>query len=317
VDVVRYRTGHDIYALFTARWSAPAVGGKQYLGLFDAGDGSALGYNGTSFGMLLRSAGSDKFLDDVNFSRSSLRSDSNKDGFGFVLNPLNINLFRLNFGYLGIAPIIWEVFTGFEYGGWYAFNISEFANKQTTTHITNPNLPMCAYVESTGNAVVDIHTPSWNAGVVIDRQDIKADRLKTVRNAKTGISTETNVVTLKNTATFQGKTNRIVCELTYISVSADGTKNVTIYLKKNSTLGGTPSYANIDAVNSVLQKDTAGTTVTGGEIVFALELGKVDARVFDLDNYHIHLQPGETITASAVSASATDIAITIGERELF
>lgn len=312
VDCVRYRTGHDIYALFTCRWSAPIVGGKQYIGLFDGTDGVALGYNGLGFGSLFRSASVDTFTDDNNFSRTSLLPNSS----GFILNPLYINLFRLNLGYLGIAPIIWEVYGGIS-KGWIPFHIMEFTNQQLSTHLTNPILPMRVEVESSGNGIVDIHTPSWNAGVTIDHQDEKADRFKTVRNSKTGITTETNIVTLKNQASFQGKANRIVTELTYISCSADGTKNVTIYLKKGATLGGSPSYSDLDAVNSVCQKDTAGTTITGGEIVFALELGKVDSRLIDLTNLHIRLQPGETLTASGTSASASDIAITLSEREMF
>jgi len=54
VDTVRYRTGHDIYVYFTCYFSAPAANGKQYIGLLDAVDGVAIGYNGTNFGTLYR-----------------------------------------------------------------------------------------------------------------------------------------------------------------------------------------------------------------------------------------------------------------------
>ena len=240
--------------------------------------------------------------------------DASDDGIGFVLNPYTINLYRINLGYLGIAPIIWEVFTGMKNVGWLPFHIMEFTNQQQTTHFTNPLLPMRAEVSSNGAAIVDIHTPSWNAGVIINQIDAKADRRKLVRNNKT-VSTEASVFTMKNVETFFTKTNRVVSELTYISASAEGTKPVTVYLKKNATLGGTPSYTNIDATNSVIQRDTAGTTVTGGTTVFALELGKSDARIFDLSNEHIKILPGETLTASASSAASSDVTITIGERE--
>jgi len=82
-------------------------------------------------------------------------------------------------------------------------------------------------------------------------------------------------------------------------------------------LGGSPSYANIDAVNSVLQIDTAGTTVTGGTLMYALELAKVESKVLNLLDAHIKMLPGETLTVSASSASASDISITVRERELF
>ena len=316
VDTVRYRTGHDIYVYFTCYFSAPAANGKQYIGLLDAVDGVAIGYNGTNFGTLYRSGGADVFKTQSGFNKNTMLAESFGDGSGYVLDPSKVNLYRINLGYLGIAPIIFEVYGGTDFG-WVPFHVMEFTNQQTTTHLQNPILPMRVEVESTGNAVLDIHTPSWNAGVLIDRQDEKADRFQTARNSKTSVSTETNIFTLKNLATFQGKVNHIVSELISISASADGAKNVIVYFKKNATLGGSPSYANIDAVNSVLQIDTAGTTVTGGTLMYALELAKVESKVLNLLDAHIKMLPGETLTVSASSASASDISITVRERELF
>ena len=316
VDTVRYRTGHDIYVYFTCYFSAPAANGKQYIGLLDAVDGVAIGYNGTNFGTLYRSGGADVFKPQSGFNKNTMLAESFGDGSGYVLDPSKVNLYRINLGYLGIAPIIFEVYGGTDFG-WIPFHVMEFTNQQTTTHLQNPILPMRVEVESTGNAVLDIHTPSWNAGVLIDRQDEKADRFQTARNSKTSVSTETNIFTLKNLATFQGKVNHIVSELISISASADGAKNVIVYFKKNATLGGSPSYANIDAVNSVLQIDTAGTTVTGGTLMYALELAKVESKVLNLFDAHIKILPGETLTVSASSAAASDISITVRERELF
>ena len=316
VDTVRYRTGHDIYVYFTCYFSAPAANGKQYIGLLDAVDGVAIGYNGTNFGTLYRSGGADVFKTQSGFNKNTMLAESFGDGSGYVLDPSKVNLYRINLGYLGIAPIIFEVYGGTDFG-WVPFHVMEFTNQQTTTHLQNPILPMRVEVESTGNAVLDIHTPSWNAGVLIDRQDEKADRFQTARNSKTSVSTETNIFTLKNLATFQGKVNHIVSELISISASADGAKNVIVYFKKNATLGGSPSYANIDAVNSVMQIDTAGTTVTGGTLMYALELAKVESKVLNLFDAHIKILPGETLTVSASSAAASDISITVRERELF
>jgi hypothetical protein len=316
VDTVRYRTGHDIYVYFTCYFSAPAASGKQYIGLLDAVDGIAVGYNGTNFGTLYRSGGVDVFTIQSKFNKNTMLAESFGDGSGYVLDPSKVNLYRINLGYLGIAPIIFEVYGGTDYG-WLPFHVMEFTNQQTTTHLQNPILPMRVEVESTGNAVLDIHTPSWNAGVLIDHHDEKADRYQATRNAKTGISTETNVLTLKNMATFQSKTNRIVAELVYLSASADGSKNTIVYVKKNATLGGVPSYTNLDATNSVIQKDTAGTTVTGGTLLFAMELGKIDARIIDLNEFRLRFLPGETLTISASSVSASDVSVSTRIRELF
>jgi hypothetical protein len=316
VDTVRYRTGHDIFVYFTCRFSAPDAGCSQYIGLFDANDGIGIGYSGTTFGIVYRSGGVEKFIGQAYFSKTPMTEDSFQDGIGYILDPSKVNLYRINFGYLGIAPIIFEVFGGFEYG-WVPFHIMEFTNKQTGTHLAQPILPMRVEVASDGTAVVDVHTPSWNAGLVVDDQTKKADRNFSAKNSKAGITTETNVITLKNLATFQAKTNRIVTQLTYLSVSVDGTKNATIRLVKNTTLGGSPSYADQDATNSVTQKDVAGTTLTGGTEVFSIQLDKTGRQFVDLTPYHIRLQPGDIVTLGATSASSTDVFGSIGWRELF
>lgn len=316
VDTIRYRTGHDIYAYFTCRFSAPHAGCSQYIGLLDASNGMAIGYSGANFGILFRTGGADVFTEQQYFTRTSMLENSFSDGIGYILDPSKINLYRINLGYLGIAPIIFEVFGGFEYG-WVPFHVMEFTNTRTATHIAQPILPIGVEVASDGTAIVDVHTPSWNAGVVVDHQTEKADRYFSVKNSKTGITTEANVITIKNQATFQTKTNHITTELQYVSISVDGTKNATIRFVKNTTLGGSPSYADQDATNSVSQKDTAGTTLTGGTEVFSIQLDKTGKQFVDLTPFHIKLLPGEILTVGATSSSSTDVFVSIGWRELF
>jgi len=51
--------------------------------------------------------------------------------------------------------------------------------------------------------------------------------------------------------------------------------------------------------------------------MYALELAKVESKVLNLFDAHIKILPGETLTVSASSAAASDISITVRERELF
>jgi hypothetical protein len=73
----------------------------------------------------------------------------------------------------------------------------------------------------------------------------------------------------------------------------------------------------LDDISIQFQYNIATKDIRSGEVVFGLELAKVDSRVIDLTNYHIRLQPGEILTISASSASSVDVSASLGVRELF
>jgi hypothetical protein len=98
---------------------------------------------------------------------------------------------------------------------------------------------------------------------------------------------------------------------------ADGTKNTEIRIYKNATLAGSPSYANIDATNSVIQVDTAGTTVSGGTLLSTFFLGKTESRTIDIAESDMCMYAGETLTFAAYSTANTDAGVSIRWHEYF
>jgi len=88
---------------------------------------------------------------------------------------------------------------------------------------------------------------------------------------KTSVTTEVAVFTIRNKSTYASKTNYIdiLIESVSASIESSGANNLgSIRLVRNATLGGTPSYTDINTNNSVVDYDTAGTTVTGGVELF-------------------------------------------------
>jgi hypothetical protein len=62
--------------------------------------------------------------------------------------------------------------------------------------------------------------------------------------------------------------------------------------------------------------DIAGTTVTGGAQIFALNIDNPNSTgLIDLDNYDFVIAPGETLTISGKSSNASELGAAINWSE--
>lgn len=305
---VRYIPGQGALARFTAIFTPGVAGSTQLIGVGNSEDGLFFGYNGTDFGILRRRAGVDTWVTQANW-------DSKVDGVDTDwINALDFtkgNVFEIQFQWLGFGQqnfLIENPSTG----KLQKVHVIEYANANVETSIFNPTLPVLAYAENdTNDTNIVLKTPSamgFCEGNIFNPEPPHPLSLnRTLTNTKTGITTETNILTLHNKTTWSGVNNRARVQLRNISVATEGTKAVIVKLIKNTTLGGTPSYSDYNAVTSPIEYDTAGTTITGGQVVHAFVLSKEDAHVENLDTYGIYLNPDERLTISATSDSATEV----------
>ena len=60
-------------------------------------------------------------------------------------------------------------------------------------------------------------------------------------------------------------------------------------------------------------------TITGGDEVFHVHVGKNDSTVIDISGYHIFVNPGETITCSAntIATGSDDMSCALIWEEIF
>ena len=314
-EIVRYRPGHEGYVEMTARFTTPEANTTQLAGLLDADHGFAYGFNGTELACTLRNSGTDNF--DLATVLDPL------DGTGpsqFKLVPTNLNLYKITFGWLGIAPIVFWIHTGYV-GGWIPFGYIDLVNKQVAVSIANPFLAVALEVERTSGTGADLvaASGSWNGGTCsTDTAHFVGARTFGYDGGKTiPAGVLTNLFTFKSATTFQSVESHIRSELLLLSGSLDGTKPGDILIYKGATLGGTPVYNDIDATNSVISVDVAGTTVSGGTFVTALELSKTGNDHLDLSKLNVHIHPGGTLTLAALSVNATDAAANVRWNDLF
>ncbi len=300
---IRYRPGQGVIAEFTGKFTAGVAGSTQFVGMGSDLDRVGFGFDGANFGLLHRNNGSDTWI-----PRTAWNIDK-ADGTGNlpIIDPTLGNVFAASYQYLGFGGILFEVEDPVT-RRLTPVHLIQYANANTVPSLRNPSLPMIIEAVNTTNATNIVTSSASMAGFVQGRTIDLGLRYST-DNSKTGVGTTlTNVMTIQNKTSYQGTPNQVAINLIAASFSTDGTKSVTARLIKNATLGGAPSYTDLDTQNSVTSVDVAGTTVTGGRTITTIKMEKVGSQSRDLTPARLTLLPGETLTfAAAADASTSEV----------
>lgn len=322
----RYRAGLGGLLRFTALFTAPVAATEQYAGLMDeAGssqafkNGYGIGYNGTTFGF-------HRWQNDTLTTVAQANWDDPLDGTGasgMTLDQTKMNVWAIAFQYLGAGTIKLLVEDD-DTGQFVVVHIIDYANANVTPSVHNPNFRYTMWVDNKAT-VSDIVMKSGSAGFFIQGMtsfiELQQPHFSSGLREKTTVTTEAAIFTIRNKTTYAGKTNfvDIVLELASGSIEANAANNLgSVRIVKNATLGGTPSYADIEASDSVVEIDVAGTTVSGGKALPPIQLaGKNDAQLLPLSLFRMIINPGETITLAGTSANSATIDASILWKELF
>lgn len=322
----RYRSGLGGLSRFTALFTAGVAATEQLVGLGDERGSSEAFKNGYMVGFIGTGFGIHRFSDDAVTSVAQADFDDPLDGTGLsgiTLDPTKLNVYQIQYQYLGGGPIYFFVEEPVT-GSLKLFHTISYANANVVPSTLNPNFHHQMFVNNkatTSNLIVK----SSSYGYFIEGEtsfvELHQPEFATGEQTTGSIQTELAIFTIRNKALYASKTNFIDIFLMCVSASieADAANNLgRVRVVKNATLGGTPSYADIEASDSVVDMDTAGTTVTGGKELFSLPLaGKNDSVVLPVNQFKIILAPGETLTVSGLSVASATINASAIWRELF
>jgi len=322
----KYRAGLGGLFRGTAMFTTGVANSEQMLGIADEDGSSAshlngygVGYNGTTFSFL-------RWQNDVLFPVAQSAWDDPMDGTGasgMTLDPTKLNVYFIQFQYLGAGAItLWieSDATGLPVKA----HTVHYANQNTTPSVHNPNFHMMAHVVST-TSTTDLIMRSASMAYFIEGHssilELQQPQFSSEKKNKTSVTTETAILTIRNKSIYASKTNYVdlIIELVSASIEASSANNLGgVRLVKNATLGGTPSYTDISATDSLVDIDVAGTTLTGGKELMSFPLaGKNDREVIPLLDYDIILAPGDTITIAGESANSATISASLLWKELF
>ena len=236
-------------------------------------------------------------------------SEDVMDGTGpskMTLDPTKGNVYQICYQWLGFGMISFYMEDSTT-GDFQLVHKLQYANANTATSINNPSLPICCTVENTTNDTdVVLKVPSLAAFVEGENDDHGPRFVKS--NAKAGITTETSILTIRNNLVAGSIENRSKIVVKFLSLATEtGNKVAAFRVVRGATLGGSPSYASVDT-DSIVSFDVAGTTVTGGDELFAQTLSQDSSdKVFLNNGLVIELFPGETLTFAGGSALSSDM----------
>jgi len=327
VRLARYRPGQGTIARFTAAFVASAANSTQIVGMGDASNGFFFGYNGTAFGILHRNAGVDTWVaqtawnvDRVNGSGGA----ANRSGANLTLTSGNV--FVISYPFLGYGNVFFYVEDPTT-GNLIHVHTIRYAGSSASVELTQPTLPFFARALST-TSTTNLTIYVGSVGVFIVGQRAFVGVQGAADNSKPGVTTETNILTLRNATTVNGVTNRVAIRIRSLSFAGDGGNGIsTLRIYKGATVGGTPAFTpfsgstadngvTITNAQSVVSVDIAGTTISGGTKIFNGVVSRSQhSALFDATNLDILILPGERATFSVQCGASSTAAVTVNWHE--
>lgn len=326
----KYRAGLGGVSRFTALFTSPVAGTEQYIGIADDvgslaafKNGYIIGYDGLDYGF-------HRFQNDVKFSTPIADWYDPLDGSGasgITINHEDLNVFFIQYGYLGIAPTVIYLANTLWVPGkpkFYVVHVEDYITSLTSPSVHNPNFHHTVWTNN-GDTTSDIVLKSGSYAYFVEGKtsliELHQPENSSGKKTKSTVTSEVAIFTIRNKSTYAAKANFIDILLLNAgaSIEASSANNLgEIRIVKNATLGGTPAWSDINTTNSVIEIDTSGTTVSDGkELGGELLAGKNDKLNRDLINSKIILNPGDTLTFAGSSANAATINARSAWRELF
>lgn len=294
---VRYRAGHEVYCELSHVFRTPEANLNQWFGLLNDLDRWVVGYQGLDLGVMFREGGNDTFIPRTTFNLDKLDGTGPS---GFDIDPQTINVSRCAFVWHGGLPLTIEMQVGQQ---WYPVHVLDFSNSITETHLENPNLPIGGIIERTSGTGTDeaMRTGSWRGGSIAAAVDEPSDDWTghTVLDVSLVSNQRTNIMTLVNPSTWQGKANHILYELGVVTFRSSGNKDLALYGTKGATLTGAGAITDIDVDNYALQYQEGGTVTGGNRGSAATILGAGERERIDTRDTGIIIYPGEAFTIEA------------------
>jgi hypothetical protein len=168
-SVLSYTPGRELYSLFTAAFTTPSsANSSQSIGIYDSSNGFFVGFTGTNFGVTHRQNGVDTFTAQASFNGDTLTGTATsmfqRGGVSEALDKTKKNIYRIRYGWLGVAPIRFEILS--PDGRWVTFHTIRYPNTSVNPHTYSTTLPITSeVVKSNADATnLLLSTSSWDAG---------------------------------------------------------------------------------------------------------------------------------------------------------
>jgi hypothetical protein len=309
LTTIPFRAGQGVLTRFSALFTDNApndANSIQGIGIGDESDGYGFLFVGDDFAIGYRTDGV-----QVNTLQSTWNIDvmdgtgSASNPSGMLLDPTKGNVYQISYG-SGFGNVNFSIESE-ETGDMVLVHVLKYGNSNTVPSIYNAVLPLRAEVTNGGDTQNYTMKVASMSGF-IEGENKSTGTINAYENSKSIGGTETSIFSLQNKSTFQSKTNKINAILKSLSVVNDTNGVGTFRIWEDATLGGSPSYTDISTNTSVMAVDVAGTTRTGGKLLWAGAVGKDNGQTIDLTDLNITLRPNKTYTLTSQGGGTATMA---------
>jgi len=319
--IARYRAGQGMTARFTAAWESSAASSTQIAGIGNSQVGYFFGFNGTAFGVSLRNGGTDSWVAQTAWNGDKCDGTGPS---GFNWNKTFGNVMQIRYPFLGYGAITFWVQNPSS-NAWILCHTIQYPNTTASVQVSNPSFPFCANVVNAGNTT-NLIMYVGSVGVFISGMREYLGAQWAIDSLKNTITTEANLLNIRNCTTYNTVTNSGLMRLRSLSAATDNGNGIaTIRLKKGVTIGGAPVFTPISGItadsgvtittgNSIASFDVAGTGTTG-TLLFNVCLSRNTNLYYDLSPFNIFIAPAETLTVTAFSAASASIQVALNWNE--
>lgn len=187
----------------------------------------------------------------------------------------------------------------------------KIANNFTVPNLYNPSLHIGLYATCLGNST-NVSVNCAYIGGFVSGKLRRTRNPRSEENTKSIDTTLTNILTIRNSRTYNGLANQIEFDPLYLTIADDGLKSAIFKIITNATVAGPTNFQPI-GTNLASQIDTTGGAVTGGRVLATFTVAKGGSLPIDLTSFVIRQPPGLTLTIAGQmdSGSASDLTATL------
>jgi len=311
---IKYNPGQGGMCRFTALFTTGVTGTNQEIGIGDSVDCFCVGIKDTNFGVNRRVDSVNNIVTQSNFNIDTL--DGNGPS-GITIDVTKLNVFQISFQYLGAGAIDYSLEDP-ETGRFFCFHKIKYANANIVPSLTNPTLPLRIFTDN-GGTTSDVVLKSGSMAGFVEGKNVELGFTNAFGADQAAITTEEPILSIRCNTTFQSTTNKVRMKVKLFTVASEGNGNnvVHYFVRQNATTLTGASFTDLDANTSVAQTDTSASVVSGGDLVTDFVLQRDFSDKFFIDTIKLFLNPGDTLTISAFSASSVGASASITWEELF
>lgn len=309
---IKYRSGLGALARYTTLYTTGVAGAIQLHGIGDNTDGFFFGYNGTTFGIMIRQNNSDTWVAQADWSEDIM------DGTGAssqILDHTKLNVFEINYQWLGAGEINFKI-ENKDTGKYVIVHKVKYANTNIVPSVYNPSFNMFIEATKTSGATNVIMKTSSMGGFV-EGKSLVTGPLKSFENGGDPLTGEITLFSLRNKNIYNSIENRVSTFFKRLSCGNDINKLATFKIYLNPVLGGSDTWVDIDGNNSPIESSITKTYTSGGIIIFSAVVAKDNGQSFSFDGSDIAFRPGDIITITVTSLGSGNTAASLIWQEDF